>query len=309
MKKQEIRRLLQAGTFIIIIVLAFSCDNANNQSDAFGNFESDEVMVSAQSQGILSYLNLSEGDFLEKDQLVGKIDTITAILKKKQLLAQQSVIKARLQNLDAQLDIQNEQRINLVREIERIEKLLNDNAATQQQYDDIKGKLSVLDAQTEAIRSQKSIIVGENSVLLAQLNEVENMLEKCSVINPINGTVLEKYVETGELVIPGKALYKIADVSEMELKVYVSGSQLPAIAIGDTAVIYIDSDEGEMQKLNGSVTWISSEVEFTPKIIQTREERVNMVYAVKLRVKNDGRLKIGMPGEVVFSHKSPVTSH
>jgi HlyD family secretion protein len=161
----------------------------------------------------------------------------------------------------------------MVREVERIEKLLSEKAATQQQYDDIQGKLSVLDSQTEAIRSQRNIILGENSVLLAQLAEVEDLIEKCRIINPVTGTVLEKYVEAGELVVPGKALYKIADISEMELKVYVSGSQLPDIAIGDSATVLIDSKDGSMQGLAGKVAWISSEVEFTPKIIQTREER------------------------------------
>ncbi|HJZ38804.1 MAG TPA: efflux RND transporter periplasmic adaptor subunit [Bacteroidales bacterium] len=303
MKKQVNNRILYIGIAVFTAMLAFSCGNSNRQSDAFGNFESDEIIVSAQSQGILIHLNLNEGDMLRKDQLAGTIDTSSVILKKNQLAAQQRVIQARLKNLDAQLAVQDEQRNNLVREVARIEKLLSDKAATQQQYDDIQGKLNVLDSQTEAIRSQKSIILGEHSVLIAQQAEVDNMLEKCKIINPVNGTVLEKYVDAGELVIPGKAIYKIADISEMELKVYVSGSQLPAIAIGDTATVLIDSITGSMQRLTGTVTWISSEVEFTPKIIQTREERVNMVYAVKLRVRNDGRLKIGMPGEVVFGKR------
>jgi HlyD family secretion protein len=303
MKNQLITRILYKGFVVFTAMIAFSCGNSSQQSDAFGNFESDEIIVSAQSQGILNHLHLNEGDMLKKGQVVGIIDTGTVILKKDQLAAQQYVMQARLKNLEAQLAVQDEQRNNLVREVERIEKLYIDKAATKQQYDDIQGKLKVLDSQTEALRSQKSIIQGEHSVLMAQLAEADNMLEKCKIANPVNGTVLEKYVEAGELVIPGKAIYKIADISEMELKVYVSGSQLPAIAIGDTATVLIDSVNGAMQKLTGTVSWISSEVEFTPKIIQTREERVYMVYAVKLRVWNDGSLKIGMPGEVRFSKR------
>ena len=157
------------------------------------------------------------------------------------------MINARLKNLDAQLKVQEEQRINLAREVDRTEKLLQDNAATQQQFDDITGKLKVLDSQTEAISSQKSIIHGEQSVLSAQLDELANTLAKCHVISPIKGTVLEKYVESGELVNPGKGLIKVANVEEMELKVYISGSQLSSIAIGDSATIFIDSKDESLK--------------------------------------------------------------
>ena len=142
--------------------------------------------------------------------------------------------------------------------------------------------------------------MAERTVLNMQLEEALNLFEKCRIVNPLNGTVLEKYAEVGELVSPGKALYKIANTEEMELKVFVNGAQLSSIAIGDTVQVFIDLDNKSLQSLQGTVSWISSQAEFTPKIIQTREERVNMVYAIKVRVKNDGSLKIGMPGEVVF---------
>jgi len=283
-----------------IIFAAASCGNQDHEADAFGNFEAIEVIVSAQSQGILISLDVEEGKLLEKDVQVGKIDSAPAILRKKQLMAQDVLISARLRNLDDQLRVQEEQRSNLVREVNRIEKLLKDGAATQQQYDDIQGRLKVLDMQTETIRSQKNIIAGDRSVLAAQLEDVKNQLEKCRIINPIMGTVLDKYAEAHELVSPGKALYKIANTDNMELKVFVSGNQLPSIALGDPVDVYIDSLDDGLQKIPGVVTWISSQVEFTPKIIQTREERINMVYAVKVGVKNDGRMKIGMPGEVIF---------
>jgi HlyD family secretion protein len=292
---------------VIFLALVSACGKSDKEADAYGNFEADEVIVSAQSQGTLTFLNVNEGAVLEPDQLVGKIDTTTTSIKMDQLAAQQTVITARLRNLDAQLRVQDEQRVNLVREVDRIEKLKKEEAATSQQYDDIVGKLKVQDMQTEALRTQKNIISGERSVLMAQIDDVKNLEEKCRIVNPIKGVVLEKYVEANELVSPGKALYKIANISKMELKVYVSGEQLPSITIGDSADVMIDSTGGSLHKIPGIVSWISSQVEFTPKIIQTREERVNMVYAIKVSVNNDGRLKIGMPGEVMFRNKKQVS--
>ena len=299
--KKCIRYLdLQALLFIIPALFAAACGKDDNRADAYGNFEAEEVIVSAQSQGEMISMNIIEGITVAGGQLVGRIDSATAAIKKNQLLAQHTVINARMSNLDAQLKVQEEQRNNLLREVNRMENLLKDNAATQQQYDDIAGKLKVLDSQTEAIRSQKNVIMGEQAVLRAQLADVENQMKNCRIVSPISGTVLEKYVDAGELVTPGKALFKVANMQQLELKVYVSGTQLSSIALGDTVSVYIDGKDKSLLRLAGFVSWISSQVEFTPKIIQTREERVNMVYAVKIRVKNDGRLKIGMPGEVVF---------
>jgi HlyD family secretion protein len=303
MKKYIHNKMLHPATLLVFLI-AVSCGKNGPGADAFGNFEADEVIVSAQLQGILTSLELDEGSVLKKGQLVGHIDSANLSIKKDQLLAQKTVIQARIKNLDAQLKVQEEQRINLVREVSRIEKLLKEEAATPQQYDDIQGKLKVLDTQTETLQSQKDIILAEGSVLAAQIDEINNQLEKCRVINPLEGTVLEKYVEANELVSPGKALFKIANIDIMELKVFVSGEQLPSIFIGDSVDVLIDNTDAGLQTLSGKVSWISSQVEFTPKIIQTREERINMVYAIKVRVNNDGRLKIGMPGEVMFKPKS-----
>jgi HlyD family secretion protein len=290
-------------TILTVMMISASCSNKNGETDAYGNFEADEVIISAQAQGEILSVEVAEGSNVEKGQLICTIDSTLPMIKQAQLLAQQSVINARLKNLAAQLRVQEEQRINLAREVERTEKLFMDHAATQQQFDEITGKLKVLDLQTEAIRSQKSIIQGEKLVLSAQLDELANTLAKCHVISPIKGTVLEQYVESGELVNPGKNLIKLANVEEMELRVYISGSQLSSIAIGDSATIFIDSKDESLELMRGTVSWIASQVEFTPKIIQTREERINMVYAVKIRVRNEGRLKIGMPGEVAFGKK------
>jgi HlyD family secretion protein len=301
MKNQIMNQVKKALWVIMSCSVLASCGNKNDTADAYGNFESDEVIVSAQAQGVLIAFDIVEGGLVNKDQLAGKIDSSSFAIKKEQLFAQQKVIEARMRNLDAQIRVQEEQRINMVREVSRMENLLRDNAATRQQYDDISGKLKVLDSQTGAIESQRSIISGELSVLKAQVDEINNQLAKCHIMSPIAGTILEKYVDAGELVTPGKALFKIADLQHMELKVYISGSQLSSVAIGDTVTVYIDGRQNTLQPLKGQVSWISSQVEFTPKIIQTKEERVNMVYAVKIRVNNDGSMKIGMPGEVLFT--------
>jgi len=284
----------------IVLSIMPGCNSRNDEADAYGNFETSEIVVSAQAQGTIQSLTIDEGSRVEAGNIIGTIDSSTSSIKKEQLQAQKSVVISRLNNVDDQIQVQAEQRQNLVKEVTRIENLLKDNAATTQQYDDITGKLRVLDSQTNAIRSQKNIVKGELAVLDAQLKEVGNMLEKCRIVSPITGIILEKYADAGELVSPGKSLFKVADLNEMELRVYVSGTQVSSIKIGYTVTVQIDGPEETLQSMDGVVSWIASQMEFTPKIMQTREERVNMVYAVKIRVQNDGRLKIGMPGEIVW---------
>jgi HlyD family secretion protein len=290
-------------SLLALFLFLNACRKSGDGADAYGNFEAEAVMVSAQVQGTLLALDAEEGSVLEKGFRVGSIDSLPALLKRSQLIAQRTVIGAKMANLDAQLKVQEEQRLNLEREVNRTASLLKDGAATPQQDDDIRGKLRVLESQTEALRSQRGIIGGELTVLNAQLAEADNQLSKCRIVNPIRGTVLEKYAEAGELVVPGKALYKIANTATMELKVYVPGTMLSSVSAGDSVAVHIDGPDGSLLSLPGTVTWISDQVEFTPKIIQTRDERVNMVYAVKVSVANDGSLKIGMPGEVVFRKK------
>lgn len=175
-----------------------------------------------------------------------------------------------------------------------------DKAATQQQMDDINGQVNVLEKQISATDTQFQLIGSEMEVIKRQLDLISEQLTKCSIISPIHGTVLETYLETGELATPGKPVLKMADLSNLELKVYVSGTQLSGVKLGNEVKVLIDSATKEMQSKTGIITWISSESEFTPKIIQTKEERVKLMYAVKIIVPNDGSLKIGMPGEVVF---------
>ncbi len=302
MKRYSFVNCLTQWLLVLImpVLMISACSSENNQADAYGNFESTEIIVSAQMQGTLLSFDIDEGNYILKDKCVGVIDTIPVSIKRSQLMAQRKVTFAKKLNLDAQLRVQEEQRSNLVRELNRVERMLKENAATPQQYDDLEGKLKVTDAQTAALKSQYSLISAELSVIDAQLAEIKNQIEKCLIINPVEGTVLVKYAEQGEIVTPGKSLYKIANLKEMDLKVFISGAQLADIAIGDSVIVRIDKGKKEYHLLKGLVSWIADEVEFTPKIIQTKEERVNMVYAVKIKVKNDGSIKIGMPGEAIF---------
>ena len=285
-----------------IILVAFSCGNNKDKADAYGNFESDEIIISAQSTGDLMLFDIKEGKHLKEGELVGMIDTTSLVLQKNQIHARKSLLDAKNENIRSQLEVQTVQMKNLEREKSRLEKLFLHGAATEQQYEDIQGKVDVAVKQLESIKIQYQSVDAEKSVLESQLNLIHNQLNKCRIINPVDGIVLEKYANSHELATAGKSLYKVANLDEMELLVYVSGSQLSELKLGDSAKVYVDKNRNDLIGFPGVISWISSEVEFTPKIIQTREERVNMVYGVKLVVKNDGTIKIGMPGEVRFNH-------
>ena len=285
---------------IVIFVLMAACSRNNNGSDAYGNFEAKEIIVSAEAQGRLIQLNIEEGDLLEENKHVGTIDTSIQYLQKQQLIAQKQAVSSKITNVNAQVAVQEEQKQNLLNEKTRIEKLYADKAATQQQFDDINSKYDILVKQIAATKTQISSIVQELNVVDKQIDLLNEQSKKAMIENPIKGTVLEKYIEAGEIAVMGKALYKIARLDEIDLRVYVSGAQLPNIKIGQTVKVFADKDKDSNQEYQGVISWISDQAEFTPKIIQTKEERVNMVYAVKVRVKNNGHFKIGMPGEVKF---------
>ncbi len=285
----------------IFPILLSACSGNDNGSDAYGNFEAKEVIVSAEVQGKIIEFNIEEGEKLKKGQLLGFIDTVPQSIQREQLLAQKNAIASKTANVRAQINVQEEQKSILNTEKDRIEKLYNDNAATKQQYDDIKGKFDVLEKQIAATKTQISSIAKEMEVVDKQVKLINEQISRAKIINPVDGTVLEKYLEENEIAIIGKALYKIARLDEIELRVYISGAQLPEVKIGQKVKVYIDKDAESNQEYNGEVFWISDQAEFTPKIIQTKEERVNMVYAIKIRIKNDGKLKIGMPGAVVFN--------
>jgi len=284
------------------LVLA-SCSGNGKKSDAYGNFEADEIIVSSQANGMIGYLDINEGDKAVKDAVVGVIDTVQLSLKISQLITQKDIIRSKNKNIAAQIEVVKEQKANAVRELDRFEKLLKDDAATQKQLDDISAQIKVFDRQIQSISTQGTSINDELRSADIQIDQIKDQIEKCYIRNPIDGTVLTKYANAGEITAFSKPLYKIAGLSEIFLKVYISGDQISSIKLGDKAEVMIDSAEGAMKKFEGTVSWISDKAEFTPKIIQTKAERVNLVYAVKIKVKNDGSLKIGMPGEANFNAK------
>lgn len=285
---------------LLLPAVVMACSNNGDRSDAYGNFEATEVMVSALAQGELLFLDLEEGDRLEQEQRVGLVDTTDLWLKKEQLVKSIAAVETRLVTIRAQMEVQQQQKKNLLVDMERLEKLFNDGAATQKQMDDINGAIDLVDAQFTATKSQQQQVEAEIQTIKIQIDQVREAMDKCFVTNPVTGTVLVKYAEAGEVATPARPLYKIADLRMMKLKVYVSGYQLPHIKIGQKVNVQIDKSKKENTSLEGTISWISSTSEFTPKTIQTKDERVNLVYAVKIAVPNDGSIKIGMPGEVNF---------
>ena len=300
MKRIKFRTVFLSGLLIISIFLTISCTQNEQEADAYGNFEAHEIIVPSQSTGILNSFTLNEGDMVKKGEMIGFVDTTRLFLQKKQLYAQIKVINTRYAGIRAEISVVMAEKSNLIREKKRFEKLLADGAVTSKQMDDINGNLNVLNKRIDAVRAQLNGILSEKNVITANINLVNDQIVKSIILNPESGTVLEQYLEQYEIVVPGKALYKLADLNNMILKAYISEPQLSEIELKQKVNVLIDGINEEKIIFEGIVSWISSEAEFTPKIIQTREERVNLVYAIKVRVKNDGRIKIGMPGEVRF---------
>ena len=293
---------MKTTSFLIIIFALFSsCSNKTNSADAFGNFEATEVIVSAETNGRILMFDPSEGTAIEKGSLIALIDTTVFHLQKEEIEAGMKSIKVRLSSVNAQDDILNQQIGNLNINVARIEKMLIDGAATQKQYDDLTGQVAVLQKQILSNNTQRSSVSAELAVFESRKATVNEQINRCMVKSPLSGTVIEKYSEAGEITAAGKPLVKIADLAKMKLKVYVSGAQLGHIKTGQTCTIRIDNGEKGFSSFPGTISYISEKAEFTPKIIQTKEERVVLVYAVNIDVKNDGSLKSGMPGEALFS--------
>ena len=281
----------------IVAISLFSCGNNNDRANGYGNFEATEITVSAENNGKLMQFDINEGQELPKDFFVGFIDTVPLALKRDQLVVSKDVITARSRGVLSQINVLNAQLTTAKTNKNRIENLVRDKAATQKQLDDITGEINVLKQQIRSIEIQNAPVVNELRSLDVQIEQIEDQIIKSKIINPLAGTVMVKYAEPNEITAFGKPLYKIADLSIMQLRVYVSETQLANIKIGQEVTVKIDTEK-DMKSYKGTVVWIASEAEFTPKIIQTKEERVALVYAVKVDVKNDGSLKIGMPAEM-----------
>src|SRR5574338_387231 len=289
---------------LALSVFLLSCSNGNGDFDATGTFESEEVIVSAEATGKLIFFNIEEGMNLKKDQIAAVVDTTQLYLKKRQL---ESTIKSVLvtqPDIPTQLASIKEQIITAEREKNRIDNLVKTNAATSKQLDDINSQLEVLNKQYDAARSSLTItkqgIISQTLPLKTQVEQIQDQINKSITKNPVDGTVLTRYAMQNEVTSNGKALYKIADLSTMTLRAYINGEQLSQIKLGQKVKVFVDNGEGNQKELSGEIYWISSKAEFTPKTIQTKDERANLVYAIKVKVINDGYLKIGMYGEVKF---------
>lgn len=286
--------------FMLAIIVVAGCSDNHKLSDAYGNFEVDDVIISSEANGKLILFTAEEGTQIDEGRLIGVIDTTNLVLQRNQLKAQSVAVSSKIENIDSEIMVKEQQKKNLLVDKQRIENLIKDGAGTQKQLDDINGAIDLVESQIISIKTQFTSVTSELAVLRTQVAQVQESIAKCHIFNPMKGVVLERFAAQNEVTTFGRPLYKIADMDELILRVYVSGAQLPGIIIGNQVEVLIDEDSEVNRSLSGVVSWISETAEFTPKIIQTKEERVNMVYAVKIRVKNDGSLKIGMPGEANF---------
>ncbi|MBT8293089.1 MAG: HlyD family efflux transporter periplasmic adaptor subunit [Eudoraea sp.] len=283
---------------IVIVLLSLSsCGRDNGKADGYGNFEATEITISAENNGKLMQFNVKEGDLLEKGVFIGYIDTIPLALKREQLLSSRAVVSSQSKSVLSQISVLNAKLKTANTNKVRAENLIADNAGTQKQLDDINGEIDVIKQQIVSVEIQNAPVINELKSIDVQLRQIDDQILKSKIINPVNGTVLTKYAEPNEITSFGRPLYKIADLSTMKLRAYLSETQLAGLKIGQEVTVKID-DADTMQSLKGTISWIASEAEFTPKIIQTKEERVALVYAIKVDVANDGSLKIGMPAEV-----------
>lgn len=288
---------MKRAIILLIFSSLISCNKENEKADGYGNFESTEVTISAEANGKLLSFAVEEGTVLEPNTQVGLIDTTQLYLNKQQLIATKNTIFSKSKNVLSQNSVLQEQLKTTLIEQKRIKNMFAENAATQRQVDEINGKVNVLKEQIKSVGTQNAPITNEARSIDAQIEKINDQIQKSNIINPIKGTVLAKYAEPNEVTAFGKPLYKIADISEMTLRVYISETQLPQLKIAQKVNVKIDAEK-EMKSYPGTISWISPSAEFTPKVIQTKEERVNLVYAVKIKVKNDGSLKIGMPAEM-----------
>lgn len=289
-------------TAAIPTLLFFSCSNEEKKADAYGNFETEETIVSAEGQGKLLTFTVEEGQQLKLNDAVGMIDTLQLYLRKKQIESSIGVLRKKLPDR-SQLAVLQQQIDNATREKTRIENLVAANATASKNLDEVNQQLAVLEKQKAALESQlntqSSSILAESDPLSIQALQIDDQLAKCRVLNPVSGTVTATYARQGEVATFGKPLYKIADLRNMILRAYVTGNQLAQVRIGQQVTVSIDNN-GTMKNYSGTVEWVSDKAEFTPKLIQTKEERVNLVYAVKIKVANDGAIKSGMPAELMF---------
>lgn len=295
---------------LILISASFfwTCSNNQDPSDAYGNFEATTITISSEANGKLLSFNIEEGQRLEKGISVGLVDTTALALQKQQVLATIGTLPKKLRNTLADIEVLENQIANVTRERDRIQRLVDKKAATTQQLDDLNGKIDVLQKQITAIKSQTTTanraILAEKEPMYAQLALIDEQIRRAQINNPVTGTVLTKLAEPHEMVAIGKPLYRIGKLDTMTLRFYIDATQLQSLKVGTPIQVLIDEGRTGFKELGGTISWIADQSEFTPKTIQTKEDRVNLVYAVKALVPNtSGLLKIGMPAEINFTSK------
>ncbi len=283
-------------------LLVSACSSDDNRYDATGTFEAVETIVSSEATGTIQSLNLEEGQILKSGMTVGYVDSTQLYLKRKQLQAQIRAVLSKRPNISSQLAALLEELQQAEREQRRIANLLRSDAATQKQLDDATSQVNIVKRKVSAQESTLGITTAslseETLPLQVQIEQLDDQLAKCKIVNAVNGTVLTKYAEAFETTTTGKPLYKIADLSTILLRAYITGDQFSQIKLNQKVTVFVDDADSGYKEYPGTVQWISDKAEFTPKTIQTKDERANLVYAVKIAVENDGLLKLGMYGEV-----------
>jgi HlyD family secretion protein len=299
-------KMMNMNKYILALIVIFfaSCNATEFKYDASGTFEATEIIVSSEATGLLESFNITEGSSLTKGAYLGYVDTIPLYLKKLQLLIAQKAVTSRKPDVATQISAIKEQIAKAELEKTRVENMFKDSVATQKQLDDAVSLVNVLkkslNAQLNSLNTSVNSLNEESAAYEIQVAQLNYQLSKCKIINPVDGIVLNKYSEEKELVYPGKPLYRIADMKNIFIRVYVISNQLDKIRTGQLAEVFVTHDDGE-KSYHGTVSWISSKAEFTPKTIQTKDERQNLVYAVKIALENsDGLLKSGMYGDVKF---------
>lgn len=291
------------GTLCSLFIL-FACGSGTPRYDATGTFETTEVLVSAEASGRLLSFDIEEGSTLKAGQEVGLIDTVQLYLRMLQLQASMKSVESQRPDFNKQIAAIHQQIATAQKEKQRVENLLKAGAANQKQLDDWDAQIALLNkqltAQKSSLQNSTNSLTEQGSSVGIQVAQVVDQLSKCHILSPINSTVLAKYAEAGELAAMGKPLFKVADMQQMYLRAYITSQQLSSIRLGQQATVYSDYGTDEYKEYPGVVTWISNRSEFTPKTILTKDERANLVYAVKIAVKNDDFLKIGMYGGVRF---------
>ena len=297
-------RKLIAINLLLLGTMLFSCNNKENDFDASGTFEATEIIISAEANGKILALNIKEGDVLKQGQRIGYIDSTQLHLSKLQLMKNQKSILSGRPDIKAQLDALEKEKESAISDKKKIENLVKGEVASQKQLDDANTKIKVLQSKIDATKSSLSTTTSslneQGGSVGVQLEQIEDQLRKCNIINPVNGTVLTKYANEFEMTNAGKPLYKIADLSTIILRAYITGNELTQIKINQKVKVLTDDGKGGFKETTGTISWINDKAEFTPKSIQTKDERANMVYAIKVNVVNDGTYKIGMYGEIKF---------